>query len=129
MERQLVSSGAPWEAAVGYSRAVRIGAHVAVTGTIGLGSDGQVVAPGDGEAQLRRALQIALGALAEAGGAAEHVIRTRMFVTDIAQWEAIGRAHAEVFAELRPATTMVEVSRLIVPEAVVEIELDAILPT
>jgi enamine deaminase RidA (YjgF/YER057c/UK114 family) len=125
--RQNISSGASWEAVVGYSRAVRIGAHVAVAGTTAVDADGAVVGPGDPAAQTRFILAKMLRALAEAGGRPEDVIRTRMYVTDIAQWEAIGRAHGDVFGHVRPATAMVEVSRLIDPALLVEIELDAVL--
>lgn len=124
-ERVNIGSGAPWEARVGYSRAVRLGAHVAVTGTVAM-RDGQVVGE-DAYAQAREALAIVTRALEDAGAAPSDVVRTRIYVTDIAgQWEDVGRAHAEVFGDIRPATTMVEVSRLIVPEALVEIEADAI---
>ena len=126
--RQNISSGASWEAVVGYSRAVRIGAHVAVAGTTAVDADGAVVGPGDPAAQTRFILAKMLRALAEAGGRPEDVIRTRMYVTDISQWEAIGRAHGALFADVRPATSMVEVRRLIDPEMLVEIEADAYLP-
>ena len=125
--RQNISSGATWEAVVGYSRAVRIGAHVAVAGTTAVDADGSVVGTGDPAAQTRFILAKMLRALAEAGGRPEDVIRTRLYVADITQWEAIGRAHGEVFGHIRPATAMVEVSRLIDPALLVEIELDAVL--
>lgn len=125
-KRQHVSSGAPWETKVGYCRAVRVGRHVAVSGTAPVTDDGQVFAPGDAYAQTKRCIEIVANALAGAGAGLEHVIRTRMFVTDISQWEAIGRAHAEAFGEIRPATAMVEVARLIEPDMLVEIEADAI---
>ena len=123
--RKNISSGAPWEPIVGYSRAVRVGALVQVAGTAAVGADGRTVAPGDGAAQTRHILGIIEKALAEAGAALEDVTRTRIYVTDISQWEAIGRAHGERFAAIRPATTMIEVSKLIAPDMVVEIEAEA----
>lgn len=128
MDRKLISSGAPWEPIVGYSRAVRVGPHVAVAGTTGLGPDGRLVGPGDPAAQTRQALANIRAALEQAGSAMEHVVRTRIFVTDIGAWEAVGRAHGEVFGTIRPAATMVEVRRLIEPDMLVEIEADAIVP-
>jgi enamine deaminase RidA (YjgF/YER057c/UK114 family) len=131
MQRQNISSGAPWEAIVGYSRAVRVGPHVWVTGTVGIGADGKAVsAPGGppGEiayVQTRRALEIIAATLEKAGARMTDIVRTRMFVTNIADWRDIGRAHAEFFAEIRPCTTMVEVRALISPEYVVEVEADA----
>lgn len=128
MSRQLISSGAPWESIVGYSRAVKVGAHVWVAGTTATDEQGQVVGRGDAAAQTRYALQKIERALSEAGANLEHVVRSRMFVTDISQWEAIGRVHGEFFAAIRPAATMVEVSRLIDPDHLVEIEVDAFIP-
>jgi len=129
MKRTNISSGAPWEEIVGYSRAVRCGASVFVTGTIGLGTDGTVVATGatgDMYAQAKRSLEIISEALQKAGATMNDVVRTRMFVTDISRWEEVAKAHGEVFAAIKPATTLVEVSRLIDDEALVEIEVDAV---
>lgn len=126
MDRQRVYSGAPWEQRVGYCRAIRAGAHVYVTGTVALEPDGTVHAPGDAYRQAQRCLQTIDEALAKLGAGREHVVRTRMFVVDIARWEEIGRAHAEFFGEHRPATTMVQ-ARLIGDEFLVEIEADAVL--
>jgi enamine deaminase RidA (YjgF/YER057c/UK114 family) len=123
--RQRASTGSPWEAKVGYSRAVRARDMIFVTGTVGLEADG-TFAP-TAEAQARRALTIMLTTIHALGGTAAGVVRTRIYVTDINDWEAIGRAHAEVFGDVRPATTMVEVARLIDPAARVEIEADAVL--
>ena len=125
MSRQTISSGAPWEKKVGYCRAVRMGPHISVSGTAPVGEDGEVVGVGDAYVQARRCIEIIAAALEQAGAGLEHVVRTRMFVTDISQWEAIGKAHGEVFGEIQPATTMVEVSALIDPDMLVEIEADA----
>ena len=124
--RRRVHSGAQWEARVGYCRAVRSGNHIVVSGTAPVAADGGVVGAGDGYAQARRCIEIIESALTELGAGLADVVRTRMFVTDIEQWEAIGRAHAEAFGAAPPATTMVEVSRLIDPRMIVEIEADAI---
>ena len=124
--RRCASSGARWEPIVGYSRAVRSGNVIAVTGTVGINADG-TYAPSVTQ-QARRALEIIRAALEALGGRLEHVIRTRMFVTDISRWEEVAAAHGQVFGEIRPATTLVEVARLIDAEAQIEIEADAILP-
>jgi enamine deaminase RidA (YjgF/YER057c/UK114 family) len=124
--RQKVATGAPWEAIVGYSRLVRIGPHVWVTGTTAFLPGGGHAGDGDAGAQARQCLANIARALGEVGAGMEHVVRTRMFVTDIRRdWESVGRAHAEVFGDIRPATTMVEVSRLIEDWMLVEIEADA----
>jgi enamine deaminase RidA (YjgF/YER057c/UK114 family) len=124
-ERKNFASGAPWEPIVGYSRAVRIGAQVWVAGTTATGEDGKVVGAGDAAAQTRQALANIERALKSAGAGMRHVVRTRIFVTDILQWEEIGRVHGEFFGAIRPVATMVEVTGLVDPEMVVEIEADA----
>ncbi|RQH01350.1 RidA family protein [Natrarchaeobius oligotrophus] len=126
MDRRTVSSGTEWEPVVGYSRAVRVGSQVHVAGTTATDDDGDVVGRDDPYAQTKRALEIVAETLAEADSAIEDVVRTRLYVTDIDDWEEIGRAHGDVFEEVRPAATMVEVDRLIDPDHLVEIEAVAI---
>ena len=126
MERRHVSTGAPWEAVVGYARAVRVGPFVHVTGTAAVDENGEVVAPGDAAAQAEFALRKIERALADLGASLADVVRTRIYVTDIAEWEAVGRVHGRFFGEILPATTMVEVAALIDPAMRVEIEAEAI---
>ncbi|HEX8082530.1 MAG TPA: RidA family protein [Jatrophihabitans sp.] len=126
-ERQLVSSGATWESAVGYSRAVRVGSWVSVAGTTAALPGGGAVGGDDLAEQAREAIRRISAALEQVGASLEHVVRTRMFVTDISRWEEVGRAHGEFFGDIRPAASMLEVRALIAPELLVEIEADAVL--
>jgi enamine deaminase RidA (YjgF/YER057c/UK114 family) len=125
--RQRVSSGAPWEPIVGYSRAVRSGPFISVSGSTAALPDGSVAHPGDAYGQTVTTLEVIVAALAELGARPDDVIRTRVYVTDITQWETIGRALGEVFGEIRPASTMVQVAALIHPDMLVEIEADAVI--
>jgi enamine deaminase RidA (YjgF/YER057c/UK114 family) len=126
--RVVVSSGSPYEPVIGFSRAVRVGNIVAVGGTAA-GSAGKQVAKGDAAAQTRACLEIIAKALEEAGSSIEHVVRTRTFLINIEDWEAVGRTHGEFFGEIKPASTMIEVSRFINPDWLVEIEADAVIPS
>ena len=124
-DRQKISSGAKWESIVGYSRAVKVGNRIYVTGTTALGEDGEIVGGNDAYEQAKQCLRNIESALKRLGAGLEHVVRTRMFVTDISRWEEYGRAHGEFLREVMPATAMVEVSRLIDPGMLIEIEADA----
>jgi len=124
--RKRASSGSQWEPKMGYSRAVRAGNTIAVTGTVGINADGKY--PDSLEEQTRRSLAIIQAAIESLGGKIEHVIRTRMFVTDVSKWEQVAKVHGEVFRDIRPATSILEVAKLIDPDAQIEIEADAIVP-
>jgi enamine deaminase RidA (YjgF/YER057c/UK114 family) len=126
MQRQLISSGAIYEKEIGFSRAVRVGPHIAVSGTAPIAPDGSVACPGDLYGQTLRCLTIIEKAIHDAGGKREHVIRTRIFLKEIANWQEAGRAHGEFFRDIRPASTMIQIVQAIDPGWLVEIEADAI---
>ena len=127
MSRQLITANSPFESVIGFSRAVRVGNIIAVSGTAPLGADDKTVAPGDLKAQTRRCLEITLEAIARAGGRAEDVVRTRLMLTDIARWREAAEAHGEIFRDIRPACTFVGVARFIDPEWLIETEADCVI--
>ena len=128
MDRKLISSGSPYEPTIGFSRAVRVGPHIAVSGTAPIAPRGGIASPGDMYGQTKRCLEIIQKAIEDAGGKIEHVVRTRVFLKDMSRWEEAGRAHGEFFNNIRPASTMIQIVQAIDPEWLVEIEADAIVP-
>ena len=127
MDRKLISSGSPYEPSIGFSRAVRAGNLISVSGTAPIGPDGKTVSPGNPSAQARRCFEIIRAALEDAGASMSNVVRTRMFLTNIDDWEKVGPVHGEFFRDIRPASTIVQVSRFIDPDWLVEIEADAVI--